>query len=46
VGQYLLARIAGEPARLTADFLISASDLVKMPESGLALFLPDGVAVS
>jgi hypothetical protein len=30
----------------TSDFLISASDLVKNPESGLARFLPDGVAVS
>jgi hypothetical protein len=31
---------------IISDFLISASDLVKMPESGLARFLPDGVAVS
>jgi hypothetical protein len=31
---------------LSSDFLISASDLVKIPESGLARFLPDGVAVS
>jgi len=33
-------------AKINSDFLISASDLVKIPESGLARFLPDGVAVS
>lgn len=37
---------AGQRQRVISDFLISASDLVKIPESGLARFLPDGVAVS